>query len=278
MHNSLTAVFSRCGLAITISGITFLAILLQTHAVSSQQTSNTAVTGQAKVPYKHTGKEATLSGRVLFVGEPPTPKVIDTSADPSCEKANPRLKTEDVVIKEGMIANVFVYVKGSALDTLSFETPDSPVFLDQRGCRFAPHVIGVQTGQTLMITNSDPTHHNIHPTPKNNAEWNQTQPSEAPPIIKQFPRPELLIPIKCNQHPWMKAYAGVLPHPFFAVSDDSGFYRIEGLPPGNYTIVAWHEKFGEQTAEITIAPYERRSLDFAFENSQKGSLKTIEFD
>jgi hypothetical protein len=148
---------------------------------------------------------------------------------------------------------------------LTFETPGSPVVLDQQGCRFVPHVFGLQTGQTLMILNSDPTWHNVHPTPRINAEWNQSHMKDAPPMLKKFPRPELMISIKCNQHPWMRAYVGVMSHPFFAVTDSAGAYQIEGIPPGSYTVVAWHEKLGELTAEITVAPNGHITQDFSFQ-------------
>ena len=257
-------------LARTCSAVALILIGLVVGNVSrgarpALQNSNSLPQEQTKIPYKPVGNEATLTGRITFVGDPQRVLQIDTSADPSCSGKG-RLPTEHAAIVNGMVANVFVYVKGLALEKLVFEAPSSPAVLDQRRCRFVPHVMGIQTGQTLMITNSDSTQHNIHPTPKNNAEFNMTQPSGAEAIVKQFSRPEIMVPFKCNQHPWMKAYVGVLSHPFFAVTDKNGFYSISGLPPGTYTVVAWHERFGERTADVTVAPYESRSLDFDFQD------------
>ncbi len=124
-------------------------------------------------------------------------------------------------------------------------------------------------GQVLTISNSDPTQHNTHPTPRNNPEWNQSQSLDAPAVSRTFLRAETFIPFKDNQHPWEKAYVGVFSHPFFAITDGSGGYRIEGLPQGDYTLVAWHERFGEKTMEITIGSTETKNIDFTFEPSSK---------
>jgi hypothetical protein len=122
----------------------------------------------------------------------------------------------------------------------------------------------MRVGQVLRILNGDPTAHNTHPTPKLNVEWNQTQPPGGEPLTKTFARQEQLVPFKCNQHPWEKGWVGVMAHPFFAVSDEIGKYEIRGLPPGTYTLVAWHEGLDDQQVEITLAPGEIRRFDFAF--------------
>jgi hypothetical protein len=215
-----------------------------------------------------------VTGVVAFTGTPPAPKKIDTSADPVCAKESPNLTTEDAVIKDGKVGNVFVYIKdgtladNSKIADLTFDPASSPVKLDQQGCHYHPHVLGIQTNQKLTITNSDPTQHNIHPTPKNNPEWNQTQPNGAPPIEKTFARAETLIPVKCNQHPWMKAYIGVLKHPFFGVSAEDGTYTIKGVPPGTYTVVAWREGGTEgttKTMQVTVPAKGSAKADFSFE-------------
>jgi len=215
-------------------------------------------------PYQQTGAEGVLIGKVLFQGETPTRKRIVMSQDASCAAISRNPRTEDVIVTDGGLANVFVYVKGALLEGHSFDTPETKVVLDQRQCRFAPRVLGIQTGQSLVFFNSDPTTHNVHPTPKLNQEWNVMQAQEAMPIEKVFTRVETLIPIRCNQHPWMKAYVGVLAHPFFAVSRKDGSFKIEGLPPGEYTLVAWHEVFGELTTSFSMAPMERKSIDLTF--------------
>ena len=215
----------------------------------------------------------TVSGTIAYNGAAPAPKKIDTSADPVCGQKNPNLSTEDNAVTNGKLANVFVYIKdgaaadGTKIDGYAWTAPSSPVALDQSGCHYRPHVLGVMTGQKLSITNSDPTQHNIHPTPKNNPEWNQTQPNGAPPIEKTFARSEVLIPVKCNQHPWMKAYIGVLKHPLFAVSAEDGSFTIKGVPAGTYTIAAWHEGGAtgtEKTMQVTVAANGTAKADFAF--------------
>ena len=220
-----------------------------------------------------TGSTGTISGVISFNGTPPAPKKIDTTADPVCGQKNPNLSTDDTIVKDGKLANTFIYIKegtvtgGKKIGEYAWPTPTSEVQLDQNGCHYAPHVLGVQVNQKLKITNSDATQHNIHPTPKLNTEWNQTQPNGAPPIEKAFTRAEVLIPVKCNQHPWMKAYIGVLKHPFFSVSKDTGAYEITGVPPGTYTVVAWREGGAngeEKTMQVTVPASGSAKADFAF--------------
>ena len=217
----------------------------------------------AKKPYVRTGHEATLSGTIRFTGKRPKNVRIVTWADPICHKVNPTLRTEWMVGKKRQLANVLISIKSEMLDAYGFEQRSAPIVLDHRGCRYLPHLLGMRVGQPLLIFNRDPTQHNTHAVAPKNPDWNQSQPPEAGPLEHTFERPDI-IAFKCNQHPWEKAYVGVFDHPFFAVSDELGNYRIEGLPPGKYTVVAWHERFGEQTAEITIVPGEGRNLSFTF--------------
>ena len=222
---------------------------------------------------KYTGDVGSVTGAIAYNGAAPAPKKIDTSADPVCGQKNPNLATEDTVVTNGKLANVFVYIKdgttaaGKKVGDYMWEAPMAAATLDQNGCHYRPHVLGVMTGQKLSVTNSDPTQHNIHPTPKNNPEWNQTQPNGAPPIEKTFKQAEVLIPVKCNQHPWMKAYIGVLKHPFFAVSAEDGSFTIKGVPAGKYTVAAWHEGGAtgtEKTMEVTVTANGSAKADFAF--------------
>ena len=232
--------------------------------VPVRQFPNT-LANQTKLIYRPTGSEGTLTGRISFIGKPPQPRRIDGSADPVCEADNRELFTEDVIVKAGKLANVFVYVQsGEALDWYVFDAPVPEVSLAHRGCQFAPRVLGMQIQQTLKIANEDATAHNTHFIPKNNSDWNQSQMQDTAPLEKKFATPEVLIPVRCNQHPWEKAYVAVLPHPFFAVTTQDGSYKISGLPPGQYTVVAWHERFGEQSAEISIGVMEKKNLDFTF--------------
>jgi plastocyanin len=223
--------------------------------------------------YVSKGNEGSISGVVAYVGTPPPAKKIDASADAACAGKNPNLETEENVVKDGKLANVFVYIKdgtladGTKITGYSFDTPTTEVPLDQNGCHYVPHISGAQVGQKLRITNSDPTQHNIHFTPKNNDDWNQSQANGAPPMTHEFKRAEILVPVKCNQHPWMKAYVGVTKHPFFAVSKADGTFEIKGVPPGKYNVVAWHEGPGEGTfkpMEVTVPASGAAKADFSF--------------
>jgi len=223
--------------------------------------------------YTPTGKEGSVTGAIAYTGTPPAPKKIDTSADPACGSKNPNLSTEDNVVTNGKLANVFVYIKdgstadGKKIAEFTFATPSTPVILDQNGCHYRPHVLGAMVNQDIQITNSDPTTHNIHFTPKNNPDWNQSQPNGAPPLMHKLTRSEVLVPVKCNQHPWMKAYVGVLKHPFFAVSAEDGSYTIKGVPPGTYTVIAWHEggaTGAEKPMTVTVPANGTAKADFSF--------------
>jgi hypothetical protein len=232
--------------------------------------TNTASTSSKAVPTADLG---TVTGVIAFNGTPPAAKKIDTSADPVCGSKNPNLTTEDTVVKDGKLANVFVYIKdgtaadGTKIKDYAWTTPTTAVTLDQNGCHYRPHVLGLQTNQKLTITNSDPTQHNIHPTPKVNQEWNQSQTNGAPPLEKSFAREEILIPVKCNQHPWMKAYVAVMKTPLFAVSAEDGTFTIKGVPAGKYTVVAWKEGGADgesKTMEVTVPANGSAKADFAF--------------
>lgn len=242
-------------------------------------TNDSAATSKAFAPK---GNEGTVSGVVAYKGTPPAPKKIDTSADPVCGQANPNLSTEDNAVKDGKLAFAFVYIKdgatadGTKIGDYTYATPTEAAVLDQKGCHYVPHILGLQTNQKLKITNSDPTQHNVHPTPKNNPEWNQTQPNGAPAIEKTFARSEILVPVKCNQHPWMKSYIGVMKHPFFAVSAEDGSYTIKGVPPGTYTVVAWHEggtTGTEKTMQVTVPASGAAKADFAFGEAATASTR-----
>lgn len=224
--------------------------------------------------YTATGNEGTITGKISLTGEAPAPQPIDMAQDANCKANNPNPTTETVVAKDGKLQNVFVYVKegttadGKKIADFSFDTPAAEVVLDQKGCKYVPHVLGMQPNQKLKVTNSDPTGHNIHALPKSgsgNEEWNESQPNGAGPITKTFKRSEILVPIKCNQHPWMKAYVGVVKHPFYAVTREDGSYEIKGVPAGTYTVVAWHEKGSEKTMQVTVPAKGNVSSDFTFD-------------
>jgi len=212
---------------------------------------------------------ATVSGTVKFTGAAPKAVKIDMSQDPACKGSN---VAETVAVDNGNLANVFVYVK-SGLGDRGFDAPKTPVEIDQEGCRYKPHVAGVMANQPIKIVNSDPTTHNIHPTPKDNREWNESQGPKAAPLDKSFAREEIMMAVKCNQHPWMKMYINVVKSPFFAVTGKDGKFEIKGLPPGTYTLAAVQEKLGEQTQQVTVAAKDSKTVDFTFKEGGSGAAK-----
>jgi plastocyanin len=181
--------------------------------------------------------------------------------DPGCPSA-PQ-PPDAILVNGGKLANVFVYVK-EGLPQGTFAGSIEPVVLDQKGCRYNPHMLGIMAGQPLKVLNSDTADHNIHDMPQNNPAWNESQTPTSKPVVKTFAHPEMMIPVQCNQHPWMRAYINVISHPYFAVSKADGSYEIGNLPPGEYTLVAVHEKFGEQTMKVKVAPKENSKASFAF--------------
>ena len=220
--------------------------------------------GSKKTAYKSAGDEATISGKIVFSGAAPAAKSIDMKQDAKCMEANPNGAFENYVVTDSKLANVFLYLKGGPADKFEFPVPSDSAELDQRGCRYIPHVFGVQTRQNIRITNSDGTTHNVHPMPTKNQDWNETQPPGPGVKDKSFARAETLIKVKCNVHPWMTAYIGVLGHPFYAVSAKDGGFTIKNVPPGDYTLVAWHEELGQQTQKIKVTAKGTTTQDFTY--------------
>ena len=241
----------------------------------------------AAAAYKPSGNEGTLAGVVNLNGTAPERRAISMDADNACAANNPNPLSEDAVVNGGKVQNVFVYVKdgktaeGRSLTAYSFAPPAPEVVLDQKGCQYLPHVLGMMNTQKLRVTNSDPTTHNVNAQPKSNQPFNQAQGSNAPAIVKEFPRAEVQVPVKCNQHPWMKAWVHVMRHPYFAVSGADGSFQIAGLPPGTYTVAAWHERFGEKTQTVTVGAKEQKTQDFQFDAAtastefRPGSLEVV---
>lgn len=207
-----------------------------------------------------------VTGAVKLDGKAAASRPINMSAEPYCAKAHPTPVTPPEVVTGdgGALANVVVYVKEGLDSSYSFDTPSAPVVLDQKGCMYDPHVLGMMAGQPLQVKNDDQTTHNIHPTPKDNREWNQSQPPAAAPIDQSFARPELAIPVKCNVHPWMKSYIFVFKNPYFAVTGKDGKFELKGLPPGTYTIEAWQEKYGMVDQTVTLGAKESKPVSFTF--------------
>ena len=197
---------------------------------------------------------ASISGIVRLAGTPPPPQKIDMSADSGCKGQN---QSEAVLVNDGGLSNVLVYVK-DGLGARPFAPPSDKVTVAQEGCRYQPHVAVAMVGQPVEFIDNDDTLHNIHPMPKNNGEWNQSQMPNGGAFAKSFTAAEIMIPVKCNQHPWMKMYLSVLGNPFYAVTGKDGNFELKGLPPGTYTIAAVHEKYGEQEMKITVGPKDNK--------------------
>lgn len=195
----------------------------------------------------------TISGVVMFEGTPPANPAIDMSEEPACAARYGGQPTDPVVmVSGGRLANVFVRVTGG-LPAGPYPAPTGKPTIDQAGCLYHPRVVGVVAGQSLEIVNSDSLLHNIKAVPTANRGFNVSQPRAGMMREHTFTTPEIMVPFECNVHGWMKAYVGVVEHPYFATSAEDGTFTIGGLPPGTYQLEAWHESLGTRTAEVTIA-------------------------
>jgi plastocyanin len=209
-------------------------------------------------------KAGNIAGRVTFEGTPPANEPIPMAADPVCARENSGGATFDtVVVDNGGLENVFVYVK-DGLGDYYFDVPTDAVTLDQKGCRYTPHVFGLRVGQPLEIVNSDATMHNVHAVPAVNREFNFSQHVTGMKERKTFTAREVMVRFKCDVHTWMSAFAGVLDHPYFAVTANGGQFQLKGLPAGTYTVEAWHEKLGTSSQSVTLGEKEDRNITFTF--------------
>lgn len=206
---------------------------------------------------------ATLAGLVKFEGAAPKMPNLQMSADPFCASQHPAPEPDEEVVlgPGGELANVIVYVKNAP----ATPTPQTAALLDQKGCKYIPHVSAVQVGQPIQIKNSDNTLHNVHAMPAVNSQFNEGQPVQGMVSTKKFDKPEVTpFRIKCDVHGWMKSYMAVLPHSYHSVSQGNGSFSIANLPPGSYTLVAWHEKYGTQEQQVTVGPNEQKQVAFTF--------------
>jgi len=205
-----------------------------------------------------------IDGVVAFDGAAPKNEPIKMNADPVCVKENPTPQTQETYeVAYGKLANVFVYVK-DGLGNYSYDPPAGAVTIDQKGCRYHPHILALRIGQKLEIVNNDPTLHNIHALPKSNAEFNTGQPIQGMKTEHVFNSKEIMVPFKCDVHGWMNAYLAVMDHPYYAITGADGKFSLKGLLPGTYTVEAWHEKAGTQTAQVTIGAKETKEANFTF--------------
>ena len=205
----------------------------------------------------------TIRGVVLFEGEPPKPVAMSVT-DSVCAQHGPSVVMETVLVDKGKLANVFVTVSKGLEKVVLPPVDASPVLLEQKNCAYVPHVQGMRVGQELRVRNGDKTTHNVNIRSSKNDGQNPTQPAGSPDIVWKPSKEELGVPLECNLHNWMKAFVCVESHPFFAVSATDGKFEIKGLPPGSYTLTAWHEKYGKQTAKATLEPNGTLALVFTF--------------
>ena len=230
-------------------------------AVATSDTGAAATTAAA-APVS--ADAATITGLVKFEGAAPKMPPTQMGADPACaaqHKAAPALDEEVVLGAAGELANVLVYVKNAP----NAAAPAQPAVLDQKGCKYIPHVSAVTVGQEIQIKNSDPTLHNVHAMPAVNSQFNEGQPVQGMVSTKKFDKVEMTpFRIKCDVHGWMKSFMAVLPHPYHGVSGANGSFSIANLPPGNYTLVAWHEKYGSQEQQVTVGAKEQKQVSFTF--------------
>jgi plastocyanin len=208
-----------------------------------------------------------IKGTIKFEGTPPPAQAVDMKKDPACVKANANATESPVEAKDGKLKNVIVYVKSGLPQGFSAPAKTEPATLDQKGCMYEPRVLGVQVGQPLVILNSDPLLHNVHAFAKG-GEFNQAMPKPGK-LEKKLKKAQLPVDVKCEVHPWMHASLGVFDHPFFAVSDASGAYAIDGLPPGTYELGMWHQTLGEQTASVTVQAGNASIADATFKLAAK---------
>jgi hypothetical protein len=248
-----------------VEALSFAILLFVFLAIAGCNKSQTASEQPAPKAANITVDAATagaISGVVSFTGTAPKMKPLDMTQDPGCPPS-PQ-PSEAVVLSGNKLANVFVYVKEGLPHNLVFAHLVPEVVLDQKGCRYNPHVLGILVGQPLTITNTDTADHNIHDMPSKNPPFNESQMPTDKPITKTFATPEIMIPVQCNQHPWMRAYINVMTNPYFAVSAADGSFEIKNLPPGEYTLAAVHEKLGEQTIKVTVGPKATAKAAFVF--------------
>ena len=222
---------------------------------------------QAAAPAVDPAIAATVSGTVTFTGTPPAATPIDMSEEPVCaEKHSEPPTSPSVEVSDGNLANVFVFVS-EGLGDMTFPASSDAVVLDQNGCLYHPHVLGIQVGQQLTIRNSDAVLHNINTRSTANRPFNISQPQAGMESTRTFNTAEVMIPVGCDVHGWMSAFIGVTAHPYHAVTGDDGSFTIEGLPPGEYVIEAWHETLGAQTMSVTVGEAETGTADFTYDEN-----------
>jgi plastocyanin len=213
-----------------------------------------------------------VAGTVTFTGTAPAPQPIDMREEPVCadKHATQPTRASVVVGPDGGLANVFVYVKSGPVTDMRFPVSSDRPVLDQDGCIYDPHVVGLQVGQTMVVRNSDAVLHNVNAQPRENRPFNRTQPQAGMEFTHAFTAAEVMIPIRCDVHGWMESYVGVTAHPYNAVTGNAGSFSLDNLPPGDYEVEAWHERYGTLTQNVTVPPSGRAEVTFEFNDRMAG--------
>ncbi|HVC00191.1 MAG TPA: carboxypeptidase regulatory-like domain-containing protein [Candidatus Dormibacteraeota bacterium] len=222
----------------------------QTPAQAPQQPAAAANTGQ-------------ITGMISYQGQKPEVYPINMTNDPVCAElhSGPVIPADGAVNPNGSLPNAFVYLQSSD-GKLPSTPPTNPVILAEKGCQYLPHVLGVMVGQTFEVVNMDPTTHNVHVLPKLNPQWNVSQLPGSSSVVRKFLHPDIMIPVRCNVHPWMKAYVGVVDNPFYTVTGNQGVFTLKEVPPGEYTLRVWTASFGAQERHVTVRAGETTTADF----------------
>jgi plastocyanin len=209
---------------------------------------------------------SSVTGTITFDGKVPNLRPLAMDADPACAKKHSApVPNEMLVLGNGnTMGNILVFVSKGLPAGKTWPVPKTPVTLDQHGCQYKPHVMGIMVGQTYKILNSDGVLHNIHTLPKVNPAFNKGMPPTLKEATTVFNKPEDVFHIKCDVHPWMSAYIAVFTHPFFSATGTDGKFTISGLDPGTYEITAWHERLGTKTASVTVGASGTKTQDFKF--------------
>lgn len=237
----------------------------QTTAQKPDEASSAATTTQTEKASIDPTTTAVLKGSVLFEGAVPAAKPISVKGNPECALLhnNGEILSEEILVSDGKLQNVFVYIK-EGLENYSFSAPAEAIEIDNKNCIYVPHVSGAQVDQPVVFLNSDSTLHNVHAFPKNSKQFNLGLPFAGMKQTKKFSSAEVMVSLKCDVHPWMIGYVGVLPHPYFNVTKSDGSFELKNLPPGEYLVEAWHEKLGTQSQRVTIGSQETKEIEFRF--------------
>ncbi len=247
-----------------IKYLLLLAAVAFAFSTAPASSKNSSAVNATRAAHPEGSEGGIISGTARMAGSQDAAARINMATDPACLKIHPApvINEEVVTGSNGALKNVVVYIS-EGLGGRSFDPPKEPAVFEQKGCAYSPRILGVRAKQTFELINSDPTSHNVHPAPQNNREWNIFQPPGSAPIEQTFAREEI-IPVKCNVHPWMKGYIAVFKHPYFAITEKDGSFGLKNVPPGVYTIEAWHEKYGVLIQKVSVEANQTKTLEFVF--------------